>query len=198
MLLFALLAVQGVTILRIHQLLTYHYILGFILLGPLLLKLASTGYRFVRYYTGDPDYERAGPPRPLLRLLAPLLVASTLSVFSTGVALAFVGRRDASLLVTAHKASFVIWFGCTTVHVLAYLSRAVRHAVADLLGRVPDKRMRRRRLALAGASVALGLALALPAASWAQRWRGASASGCRLPRSLDQLKLCPGGISVAK
>jgi hypothetical protein len=188
-----------VTILSIHRLLTYHYVFGFILLGPLVLKLASTGYRFVRYYTGDPEYGRAGPPRPLLRLLAPLLVASTLGVFATGVALAFAGRGHASLLITVHKASFVVWFGCTTLHVLAYLNRAVRHVVADLAGRGRERPMRRRRLVLAAASVALGLAFAVPAASWAQRWSAAAASRCRSRLGPVQLKQCrPGGVSVAR
>ena len=169
MLLFVLLAAQGVTILEINRLLTYHYVVGFLLLGPLALKLASTGYRFVRYYTGDPDYGRAGPPRPLLRLLAPFLVVSTLGVFSTGVALAFVPPAHGSLLVEVHKASFIVWFGCTTIHVLAYLNRAVRQVLGDVTGRSGSS-MRARRLALAAASIVVGISLAVPAASWAHPW----------------------------
>ena len=55
-LLFVLLAVLGVTILRIGQLMWLHLFLGLLLIGPLALKLASTGYRFARYYTGQPSY----------------------------------------------------------------------------------------------------------------------------------------------
>ena len=36
--------------------------LGVLLIGPVALKLASTGYRFVRYYTSEPRYRRKGPP----------------------------------------------------------------------------------------------------------------------------------------
>ena len=53
--LIVLLAVLGVTILRIRQLISVHLFVGLLLLGPVALKLASTGYRFVRYYTRDPD-----------------------------------------------------------------------------------------------------------------------------------------------
>ena len=51
-----------------------HMFIGLVLIPPVLLKLGSTGYRFVRYYAGAPAYREKGPPRPLLRLLAPVLV----------------------------------------------------------------------------------------------------------------------------
>jgi hypothetical protein len=170
MTLFVLLAAQGVTILRIHRLLTLHYVLGFLLLGPVVLKVGTTGYRFARYYTGDPEYRRAGPPRPLLRVLAPLLVVSTLAVFGTGVALAFASPTHGSLLVRVHKVSFIVWFGCTTVHVLAYLRRAASHAADDLVGRGVELRSRRSRLLLVGVSLLMGCILALPAVGWAHTW----------------------------
>ena len=44
-LLLVLLAVLGVTIIRIGQLLWLHLFLGLLLIGPVALKLASTGYR---------------------------------------------------------------------------------------------------------------------------------------------------------
>jgi hypothetical protein len=70
--LLILLAVLGVTILRIGQLISVHLFLGLLLIGPVGLKMASTGYRFVRYYTGSPTYRRKGPPETWLRMLAPL------------------------------------------------------------------------------------------------------------------------------
>src|SRR5436190_23186512 len=42
----ALLAGLGLTIVRIGQLLWLHLFLGLVLIGPVALKLASTGYRF--------------------------------------------------------------------------------------------------------------------------------------------------------
>ena len=47
------LAVLGVTIVRIGSLLNVHMFLGMLLIGPVALKMASTGYRFVRYYTAN-------------------------------------------------------------------------------------------------------------------------------------------------
>ena len=70
-----MLAALGVTILRIGQLLNPHMFLGMALLVPVGLKMATTGYRFVRYYTGSPSYRRKGPPRIEMRLLAPAVVA---------------------------------------------------------------------------------------------------------------------------
>ena len=88
--LLVLLAVEGVTILSIRQLLSVHIVVGLLLIPPVVLKLASTGYRFVRYYPGDADYV-AGPAPLAMRLMAPLLVVSTLTVLGTGVALLALG-----------------------------------------------------------------------------------------------------------
>src|SRR3954469_1172137 len=67
--LIALFAVMGMTILRIHQLLDVHMFVGILLAGPIALKLGATGYRFARYYTDDAAYRRKGPPTLSLRLL---------------------------------------------------------------------------------------------------------------------------------
>lgn len=63
-LLVALLAALGITILRIRPLISEHLFIGLLLIPPIALKLASTGYRFVRYYTSDPAYRRRGARRP--------------------------------------------------------------------------------------------------------------------------------------
>jgi hypothetical protein len=47
-----LFAAEGVTILSVHRLLTLHFFLGMLLIGPVALKACSVLYRFVRYYTG--------------------------------------------------------------------------------------------------------------------------------------------------
>src|SRR5579859_3010772 len=78
--LILLLAVIGVTILRIHGLLWVHLFVGMLLIGPLALKLASSGYRFARYYTGSASYREKGPPPLVLRLIAPMVVVSTVVV----------------------------------------------------------------------------------------------------------------------
>src|SRR5579864_6619169 len=94
--LFVLLGLIGITILSVRSLLPQHFLLGFLLIPPLGLKMASTGYRFMRYYLGDADYRRAGPPQPYLRLLAPLVVVTTLAVFATGLELWLFGLRFGS------------------------------------------------------------------------------------------------------
>ena len=60
--LFVLLFVEGVTILSLDALMPLHVLVGIALIPPVLLKLASTGYRLARYYTGDATYVRRGPP----------------------------------------------------------------------------------------------------------------------------------------
>jgi hypothetical protein len=121
-LLLVLLAVLGVTILRIGQLLWLHLFVGMLLIGPVLLKLASTGYRFARYYTANPPYRRKGPPARPMRLLAPLVVLSTVVVFGSGVVLLIAGPSSRSTLFPIHKLSFFAWLAFTGLHVLGHLA----------------------------------------------------------------------------
>src|SRR5881392_3896323 len=79
--LLVLLAVETLTTLALRTYLPVHIFLGLLLVPPLALKLASSGWRFLRYYTRNEHYRLEGAPRPLLRVLAPFLVASTLSLF---------------------------------------------------------------------------------------------------------------------
>lgn len=120
--LLGLLAALGVTIVRIGQLLNVHLFLGMLLIGPVALKMGSTGYRFVRYYTADPPYRRKGPPAIEMRLLAPLVVISTVVVFASGVVLLAVGPSARSTWLPIHKISFFAWLAVTAVHVLGHLA----------------------------------------------------------------------------
>jgi hypothetical protein len=119
-------AAIGVTILRIGQLMWLHLFLGLVLIGPVALKLGSTGYRFARYYTNNPAYRRKGPPMPLLRGLAPLVVLATLALFGTGVALLFAGPHTGLPLGLLHKVSFFAWIALVALHVLGHLPEVVR------------------------------------------------------------------------
>ena len=123
LLLIVLLAALGITIVRIGQLLWLHLFLGLLLIGPVALKLASTGYRFVRYYTANPRYHAKGPPAPALRIMAPLVVLLTVVVFASGVVLLFVGPGSSarSSVFLIHKASFIAWLGLTAFHILGHL-----------------------------------------------------------------------------
>jgi hypothetical protein len=129
--LLVLLAALGVTILRIGQLLWLHLFLGMLLIGPLALKLGSTGYRFLRYYSGADTYRRKGPPALALRLLAPGVVLSTLLVFGTGVGLLFAGPSSRDTLLPIHKLTFFFWLAFMGLHVLAHLTTIVPALRAD-------------------------------------------------------------------
>jgi hypothetical protein len=130
--LLVLLAVEGATIPFIGSLLSVHIFVGMLLLGPVALKLASTGYRFARYYGRAREYMEQGPPAPLMRVLvAPVLVLSTLTLFGTGVLLLASPHRGA--ILGLHKASFIVWFGACGIHVLVYALRTLRQLVAGLV-----------------------------------------------------------------
>jgi hypothetical protein len=181
MMLLVLLAAEGVTILSVRRLLTVHFFVGMLLIGPVVLKVCSTGYRFVRYYTGAAAYRRKGPPAPLLRLLGPVVLLTSVAVIGTGVMLALTGPGGRVWLLL-HKASFVLWFGAMTVHVLAYIWRLPRLARGDLAGRAGHRANevlagRGARWLLLVASVLTGLLLAVLTVHQAGAWTGLSALG---------------------
>jgi hypothetical protein len=172
--LLVLLAAEGVTILFKRQMLTAHFFIGMLLIGPVLLKIGSTGYRFARYYTGSDPYVRKGPPPPALRLLGPVVIVTSLGVIGSGVALAVTGPA-ASWWIFVHKATFVVWFCAMSVHVLWYAPRLPRLLGAGSPGRA------RVTAALAGAgkrwlllaaAVAIGLLAALATYHLAGPWTG--------------------------
>lgn len=174
--LILLLAVIGVTILRIHQLIWLHLFVGLLLIGPVGLKMASTGYRFMRYYTHNRVYRLKGPPPPALRLLAPGVVVTTVAVFASGVVLLFAGPVNRNLPLLIHKASFILWIGLTALHVLAHLpglGTTVREAaeVREAVG-VPGGVS--RWLVLVGAIVA-GVVLAIVLIPDFHTWTASSA-----------------------
>jgi hypothetical protein len=159
-LLIALLAVEGVTILSIRSLLGPHVFVGMLLIPPVALKIGSTSYRFARYYQGAPAYRRKGPPPLALRPLGPVVVVLTVVVLASGVGLMFVADPWRQRLLTVHKASFVLWFGAMTIHVLAHLPDTVRLASRDWISRAGRRwpRAGARRWTLV-ASVAAGVVL---------------------------------------
>lgn len=143
--LFVLLAAEGVTILRIRGLLGAHVFLGMMLIPPVALKIGSTGYRFARYYLGNPTYRHKGPPPVVLRMIGPAVVILTVVVLVSGVALLLVPTSSRPVLLSLHKVSFVAWFVVTAVHVLGHLSETTRLAPMDWV--------RRPARALAGTQV---------------------------------------------
>jgi hypothetical protein len=129
-LLLALLVVEVVTSIRLRTLLSAHVVVGVVLAGPLVVKLGSTGYRFVRYYTRSPAYVRRGPPHLALRVLGPLLVATTLVVVGSGIGLMITGPDHAGLLLPLHGFSVLVFVPLTVIHLVAHIL-ATRQLVAD-------------------------------------------------------------------
>jgi hypothetical protein len=152
-----LLAALGVTILDIGGLVTEHMLLGLALIPPVLLKLASIGYRFARYYTGSRAYTATGPPRLPLRLLAPVLVGATLAVFTSGVLLLVAGHKAGTLL-EIHQVTFFVWGVVFGVHFLAYSPRVARSLLAARRSAVPGGGLRGMLVTFA---VVGGIALAM-------------------------------------
>jgi len=144
-LLLVLLAAEGVTLLSIHQLITLHVFIGMLLVPPVLLKVGSTGWRFVRYYRGSPPYRHKGPPPMVLRLLGPAVVILTAILFVSGIVLVFTHQSGHSQLLFIHKASFVLWFAAMVIHVLGHIVETARLAPLDWMRRT------RREIAHAGA-----------------------------------------------
>ncbi len=118
--LLVLLAVEGGTIPFLGSLEVVHVVVGLVLIPIVLLKLGTTFYRFARYYTGDIQYRRAGPPHPIMRIVGPFVIVTTVALFASGVALAAVGRHSQTLY-TVHKLSFIAWFAAMAIHVLGHV-----------------------------------------------------------------------------
>lgn len=171
--LLVLLAVEGVTLMSLQAMISWHIFVGVLVVPVVGLKLASTGYRFFRYYTRRADYVRAGPPHPLLRLLGPVVVVSTVVLLGSGLALIAVGPGD-GLVLNLHKASFIVWLGALGAHVLGHLGR-LPPAVREELG--SGERLagfRWRLLLIAGAVVigALAAVVVLPHGTPWLHWVG--------------------------
>ena len=131
---FVLLAIEGVTILRIRNLLDVHVFIGVVLIPLVVVKISSTGWRFVRYYAGDPEYRRRGPPAMVFRLLGPVVVVLTVVLFASGVGLVVLLPRSLRQeLFFVHRASFILWIVVMTLHVLGHLGETMRLAPRDWL-----------------------------------------------------------------
>lgn len=167
-----LLIAEGITILEMGGLLSVHMFIGLVLVPPVILKLASTGYRFARYYGGTRAYREEGPPALPMRLLAPILVAMTIGVFATGIwLLALEHKSDQVLLL--HKVTFIIWGVVFAIHFLVYAPRALKSVRRDWgsvrYHPVPGSGLRGL---LVAASLGVGAALAISLISSISGWHG--------------------------
>jgi hypothetical protein len=171
--------VEVATVPALRDMLPVHFFVGVLLAGPVVVKTGSTGWRFLRYYTRHPAYRRKGPPRMAMRVLAPVLLAATLAVVGSGIALAVTGPAP-PVLLRIHVISFVVWLVTLVIHVVAYLARALRLTADDWRRRpadpaAPGTRTRTVANVAALAAGTIGGVLALPAATpWATWLEGTS------------------------
>ena len=172
MVLLVLLAVEGVTVLSVRGMITLHIYLGLLLVGPVILKCASTVYRFGRYYTGAKPYVRKGPPHPILRVLGPVVILASLGVLGTGIGLIYVGPQHREPLLTLHQGSFIVWVGAMTLHVLGHILDASATTWRELRdpSLSPTARRRRWRIVAVTVSLLAGVALATTMLPTANAW----------------------------
>jgi hypothetical protein len=162
--LLVLLAAMGLTVLDVRRFLPEHFLIGFLLIPPLGLKVASTGYRFVRYYMGAFSYREAGPPPWPVRVLGPMVILSTAVLFVTGLELWWFGLRFGSAWVGFHKLSFMIWLPAVGIHVLWHLGRTAQAARDELASNRAVGELSRRGLVVG--SLVAGAALAVATLSY--------------------------------
>jgi hypothetical protein len=158
-------------VLGLHQLLTVHVFIGLVLIPPVLLKLASTGWRFARYYSRSEPYRAKGAPQLVMRLLAPLLVAATVILFASGVAMGVLHGHALEIARRLHGPSSVAWMILVGVHVLVYLKRALSSSAEDVRATsratVPGARARSHLLA---AAIVIGFVVGAATLPVQHRW----------------------------
>jgi hypothetical protein len=144
-----------------------HVFIGFVLVPVVTLKLFSTFYRFVRYYTGSAAYRAAGPPVIVLRALGPVVILSSVVLLGSGVVLIVIGHGHTTVY-TVHVVSFVVWAAAMGLHVLGHLRTTARVAPADRRERdVPGATQRRTAV---GVSLLAGLVLGVATLPLATGW----------------------------
>ena len=154
-----LLVAEGITITSIEGLVRPHMFIGLVLIPPIALKLATTGYRFMRYYAGSAAYREKGPPALVLRLTAPVLVLATIALFTTGVWLLVLGHGSDSV-VSLHAASAIVWVAAFAIHLAAHGRTVLRSLGPDWRSSLVGPRAGALLVAAAlGGGVALALAL---------------------------------------
>jgi hypothetical protein len=169
-------AVELATIvLGVHSHMSLHVFVGLALIPAVVLKLASTGWRFARYYTRSQAYVEHGAPRVTMRLLAPLFVAATVVLFSSGNAMGVLQGHGLVVARRLHGPASVLWSVLFGVHALVYLKRALVDGSREVTADEPPVAGRRRRGYAIAVVVALGLAVGAATVPAQHRW-------VRLPR----------------
>jgi hypothetical protein len=176
MVLLVALAIIGVTLIDVRAMFTLHVFFGLLVMPVVSVKLATTGYRFVHYYRGTTAYRGKGPPHPVLRIAAPLVIVATISLLASGVVSLAVGPRRADTWLTIHQGSFIAWVALTTVHVLGHALETWRLTRAEVRADPPVPRRAARFAVLAG-SLVVGLALGVASLGWTSSWENRPSRG---------------------
>jgi hypothetical protein len=178
-----LIAAELVTLLDVSGWMSWHVVIGVLLVPVALLKTGSTGWRIVRYYFGSRSYRAAGPPPTILRVLGPLVIISTLGVLGSGLALIALGQGTSQQTwlsvfgqqvsaVTLHQALFIAFGVLTGLHLLARFVPAIQltsGARTDTKAGPRGNRPRALALVMTLAAAAVAAALILPTAhGWQQ------------------------------
>jgi hypothetical protein len=152
----AVVALSGVAFGRYWQL---HYIAGLSLIPLLLVKLGSTTYRALSYYTRRAIYRAAGAPEWVGRLLAPALIASTIIAMATGIWM-WTQHSEAQPWAKLHVLSVLAMGACVGLHLLLRAPISLQSIATDgfaaLRHNVP-----RIRIALVAIALAIGLIVGL-------------------------------------
>lgn len=158
-------------LLGVHSFMSLHVFVGLALIPAVVLKLGSTGWRFVRYYTRSRPYLALGPPQIAMRVIAPLFVTATIVLFGSGIAMGVLHGHSLQLARSLHGPASVAWLGLFGLHVLVYLRRAWTFTAEDALPAL--RRPLRGRAARAwavGAIVVAGLVVGLATVPAQHRW----------------------------
>src|ERR1700723_2527581 len=125
--LLVLFVAECLTLLNLGRLLTLHFFLGMLLLGPVSLKVGSVLWRFTRYYTGSAAYVRRGPPGPVQRVTGPFVILTTVAVLGTGVMLIIKGSGpNTGQWDQLHHEAFLLWAVFIVIHLASYLPKLPR------------------------------------------------------------------------
>ena len=133
--LYVLILAIVVTVLNISGFLTAHYVIGLLLVPPVVLKLGSTGYRVFRYYTGNAAFRLAGPPPIVLRFITgPILVIATVVTLATGIELWLVGLLFGNGWAIAHTVGAVAMLVAVAAHLLGHTRMSGAALKDEVLG----------------------------------------------------------------
>ena len=168
-----LLPIPYATALLLDTLWRVHYFSALLLIPPIMVKLAGTGWRALSYYRGDKGYRTDGPPHPMPRLTAPILVASTVVLFFSGVVMMF-GTSRFGPWSTIHNGAAIVFSAALGLHLLAHLWDTPAEVAADVAPALVSGRRHvvpgaRRRVAATVAAFVIGLTLAaaaVPVEQW--------------------------------